>query len=527
LANKTIQQYNKLQQDKTVQLHIWQEIQDFMFPNSEQLLRYKSDATNKRRQIYDDTGERSLDIFAKNLSSIMANPANKFIGFQPEDTSLLEDREVQLFADDAQRKVLSVFNNPRNRFYDNFYSCVKMIGALGTGALFIDADDEDVAKFRAEGPKNINFTEDFSGNVEDVYFEREYPIKQIKEKGWKLPAQITQKNDEDKLKVLRIIKKNKNYNSKSMKPEDRKYLSEYWLLDYDYLLDTKFFNTMPTPVGRWDKLGDGKWGDCPARVALSNVKLCNVTDKFMTVAMEKILSPTIIVSSESKFGKMNTSSGGVLTVRGSVGDAYRQEAFAGDPRAPMEWLLYKQQAIRSAFYIDIFQTAETQTMTATEASIRNQEKIKLIAPNVARLQSDILGPTAERVLSILIEQGKIDVPEKLKGQEIKVVYLSPMVQAQKANDAANIMQYIQDLALLAQVNPAVLDIVDFDNAADELADIRGVPERLMKSDEDIAAVRDARAKAQQTQQMLSIAQQAGDAGQSLQAAQNPPQQAGR
>jgi len=71
------------------------------------------------------------------------------------------------------------------------------------------------------------------------------------------------------------------------------------------------------------------------------------------------------------------------------------------------------------------------------------------------------------------------------------------------------------------------DIFDFDNAADELADIRGVPERLMKSDEDIAAVRDARAKAQQTQQMLSIAQQAGDAGQSLQAAQNPPQQAGR
>lgn len=499
---------------------MWQEIQDFMFPNGEQLLRYtKGSGNNNRRQIFDDIGERSLDIFAKNLTSILANPANKFVKFQPEDTSLLDDKEVQEFCDEAQTKVHSVFNNPRNRFFDNLYSTVKIIGALGTGALFIDSHDEDVAKFRAEGPKNVDFTEDFSGNVENVYFEKEYTVAQIKSKGWELPYLAAKLQDEDKLKVLRCIKKNTNFNNKSIKPEERKYKSEYYLTDYDYLLDTKFFNTLPCPIGRWDRLDGEKWGDSPARVALANVKLCNITDKFMTVAMEKILSPQIIVSSESKFGKLNTSTGTVLSVRGSVNDGYRQEAFAGDPRAPMEWLMYKQQAIRSAFYIDIFQTAETTTMTATEAAIRNQEKIKLIAPNVARIQSDILGPAAERVLSILVEQGKLEIPDALKGQELKVVYLTPMVQAQKANDAANIIQYIQDLALIAQVNPDVLDIVNFDVAADELADIRGVPEKLMKTQKEIDEIREARAKAAQTQQMLSMAQQAGEAGQALQASQ--------
>lgn len=519
----TLAVYHKLKQDKTAQLTLWQEIQDFMYPNGEQLTRYTR-ANNNRRQIFDDTGERSLDVFAKNLSAIMANPANKFIGFQPEDIKLLDDREVQLFCDDAQRKVLAVFNNPRNRFYDNFYSTVKIIGALGTGSLFIDSDDEDVAKFRSVGPKNIDFTEDFAGNVENVYFEKEFTVDQIKSKGWKMPPLAEKLKGDEKVKVLRCIKKNQNYDIKSIKPEDRKYKSEYYLLDYNYLLDTKFFNTLPTPVGRWDRLDGEKWGDSPARVALANVKLCNVTDKFMTVAMEKILSPQIIVSSESKFGKLNTSTGTVLSVRGSVNDGYRQEAFAGDPRAPMEWLLYKQQAIRSAFYIDIFQTAETQTMTATEATIRNQEKIKLIAPNVARLQSDLLGPAAERVLSILIEQGKIEVPAKLKGQEIKVVYLSPMVQAQKANDAANIMQYVQDLMVIAQIKPEVLDRFDEDKAADELADIRGIPERLLKSDKEIEQVRAAKAQAMQMQQALSMAQQAGEAGQALQASEAPAPQ---
>jgi hypothetical protein len=163
-------------------------------------------------------------------------------------------------------------------------------------------------------------------------------------------------------------------------------------------------------------------------------------------------------------------------------------------------------------------------MTATEATIRNQEKIKLIAPNVARLQSDLLGPAAERVLGILIEQGKIEVPEKLKGQEIKVVYLSPMAQAQKANDAANIMQFLQDLSMIAQVNPNVLDIVDFDKMADELADIRGIPERLLKSDEEVEGARQAKEQAMQAQQMLSMAQQAGEAGQALQASQAPAPQ---
>ena len=508
-------------------LNLWQEINDFMFPNGEHLTRYYASGENNRRQIFDDTGERSLDIFAKNLSAIMANPANKFVGFQPENTELLDDREVQLFCDDAQRKVLSVFNNPRNRFYDNFYSTVKIIGALGTGALFIDSDDEDVAKFRAEGPKNIDFTEDFSGNVENVYFEKEYTVAQIKGRGWKLPPRAEKLKEDDKLKVLRCIKKNKDYDNTSARPEYRKYKSEYYLLDYETLLDTKFFNTMPTPVGRWDRLNGEKWGDSPARVALSNVKLCNVTDKFMTVAMEKILTPTVIVSSESKFGKLNTSAGNTLIVRGSVSDAYRQEAFAGDPRAPMEWLLYKQQAIRSAFYIDIFQTAETQTMTATEAAIRNQEKIKLIAPNVARLQSDILGPACERVLSILIDQGKIEVPAKLKGQEIKVVYLSPMVQAQKANDAANIMQFVQDLSLIVPVNPDILDTVDFDAMVDELGDIRGIPERLFKSDDEVIKIREAKVQAVKAQQMLSMAQQAGEAGQALNQSAAPPPTAGR
>jgi hypothetical protein len=184
---RTLARYEKLHGQKQIYLNLWQEIGEFCYPAQQNFTRYipqgsaLSDGQGKRRRpIFDSTPEQSLDIFASSMVGMLANPASKWVNFQVIDSALVEDRDVQLFIDEAQQKVLSVFNNPRTKFYDNLFTALKMIGAFGTASMLVDSDEEDVAKFRVESPRNFDFTEDFSGNVDEVFFEKEWTVDNLR-----------------------------------------------------------------------------------------------------------------------------------------------------------------------------------------------------------------------------------------------------------------------------------------------------------------------------------------------------------
>jgi hypothetical protein len=519
-AKEVIEKFDKMEGDKSPNLNLWQEIGEFCYPSVANFTRYYNKGERRGRLLFDGTAERSLEIFAASLIGLIANPTSKWIDFQPTDQKLSDDRSVKEFVDEARTKVLAVFNNPNTKFYDNLFTVLQMIGAYGTGCLFIDEDKDHIAKFRAESPKGLNFTEDFSGGVEEVYFNRKYRVDQLQGDDWDLPEDFKRKKPDDMVQVLRVIYPNKDYDPTKMGRAFAKYHSCYYLKDEQKLIKESYFDTMPAPIGRWGRLDDEKWGDSPARVALSEVKLINVTQKGVTVAMEKRLKPTIIVSSEAKFGKFDTTPGQPLVARGNVNDAIKQLDMSGDVGIVLEWQELIRQAIRSSFYVDVFQSAERIDMTATEANIRYASQLRIVAPRGARIQSDILGPAAERVLDMLIRQGKIVVPRALKNTELRVTYVSPLAQAQRSQEGQAMVQYIQELGMAAQFKPSVLDWIDEDGFAKELASIRGVPEKMLKVQKDVDKQRKAQQDMATAQQTLALTQQAGEAGQAVNAAEN-------
>ena len=64
---------------------------------------------------------------------------------------------------------------------------------------------------------------------------------------------------------------------------------------------------------------------------------------------------------------------------------------------------------------------------------------------------------------------------------------------------------------MSQAIPDILDVPDSDAIARELANDRGVPAKLMKSEREVQTVRQQREEMMQAQQQLELAQQAGDA----------------
>jgi hypothetical protein len=83
-----------------------------------------------------------------------------------------------------------------------------------------------------------------------------------------------------------------------------------------------------------------------------------------------------------------------------------------------------------------------------------------------------------------------------------------MAQAQKLVATAGIERFVGFAGNLAQAYPEILDKIDMDQVVDEYGDMLGVPQKIVRPEEVVAAIRQQRAEAAQRQQMADNLAQA-------------------
>ena len=212
---------------------------------------------------------------------------------------------------------------------------------------------------------------------------------------------------------------------------------------------------------------------------------------------------------------VNTRAGGATFARldGRQQPPIQPLNTGGRPDIGEEMMERRRRTINDAFLVTLFQIlVDSPQMTATEVLQRAQEKGALLAPTVGRQQSEMLGPLIEREITILADQGLLPpVPEALQDAEYKIEYVSPLSRAMKSEEGVGILRTLEMVQPIAAVDPSVMDNFDFDEITRVLADVNGVPQRILKSADNIDAQRQARAQQEQTQQLLAAAPQAADA----------------
>jgi len=181
----------------------------------------------------------------------------------------------------------------------------------------------------------------------------------------------------------------------------------------------------------------------------------------------------------------------------------------GNPNISLDMTQQKRQVINDAFYVSLFQIlVESHTMTATEVVERAREKAALLAPSFSRQNVELISPTVERELGILARQGKLpDMPPELieAEGEYEVVYDSPLARAQRSEETVGFARTMEMIIPIAQQDPSVLAMFDFEKTSRGLAELNGMPARWMRSEQEVQALRDQQAQAQQAQQMLQAA----------------------
>jgi hypothetical protein len=177
----------------------------------------------------------------------------------------------------------------------------------------------------------------------------------------------------------------------------------------------------------------------------------------------------------------------------------------------------RREAIRSGFYVDQLLSGTSPNMTATEVVQRQEERMRVIGPVLGRLMNEMLKPLIDRVFSLMLRNEMLPFPpDVLQGRDIDIEYVSPLAKVQKSTSLNSTMKALEILLPLSQSLP-VGDHLDADGLVRHVTDSLGVPKTVLRTNAEVAKIREERAAAQQEQ--LERQQEQEDVNTALQGAQ--------
>ena len=279
------------------------------------------------------------------------------------------------------------------------------------------------------------------------------------------------------------------------------------------VIEKSAYRAFPCAIGRYRVAPRENYGRGPAVTCLPDIRTANEMVKTNLRQGQKAVDPPILLAEESVLNNFNQRPGannyGMVSADGKpLAVPFESKA---NFQVATEMLTDVRNVLSDTFLNTLFQIlVENPNMTATEALLRAQEKGELIAPVMGRQQSEFLGPLIHRELDILSNARQLPPapPQLLRSRRgVTIEYTSPLARALRAEEGSAIMNTVSDLAQMMNIDPTVKNLMDFHDAAREMANIRGCPAKLLRSDEQIEELMQQQAQQQQDAQAAAQAPQ--------------------
>ena len=499
---------------------IWTLLSEFVLPNQHGLFSGQEAKGSKRtRRLYDSTAIQANHDLASTIHSTLTNPATKWARFRFNDEALNDDPEAVAWLEMANNKFHdalagSNFNNEISRAY-------KMYPALGSMVLMheeksLNPDGEFSGfSFKAWHISEVAWAENMFGRVDVVYRKFKMTARQAYQRwGMKIPEPILgalEKDPEKEFEFCHCIFPREDKDIKinevgRASPKHRPYASVYVSMSGPEIMEEGGYYELPVHVVRWETMAGEVYGRGPGHVSLPDVRTLNKAKELGLHAIDKAINPPIIAEQRSVLSALDLRPGHVSVVKdiNGIREMVTQARFDVTQFAVEDL----RTAIKSIFFLDklfLPDRRETGEMTAFEIATRTQQLQQVIGPTLGRLNTELLDPIVKRSFSMMLRGGAFgELPTILqeRGGAIDVEYVNSLARAQKIEDVTAISQWLQELGMLAQIKPEVVDNVDADAIARLVARRRGVPESAVA---DPKAVEQQRAeRAQQMQQQMAL-----------------------
>jgi len=513
-----IKRKDKMSADRGTWQHHWQDVANFVMPNQADFVTKRSKGDKRTNYIYDSIGVHSNEMLAAGIHGFLTNPSSEWFSLRlkDDDDEYNNNEEVKNWLDDTTNVILSELSSPDVAFSSHMHEYYLSLTGIGTSVLFIgEPSRREGIMFKPIHVNEVFIAENSDGIIDTVYRCFKMSIRQIVQKFGEESLsnrmrQTYEKKEYDKeFDILHCVYPRDDVKKGKKAAKELPVASVYIDEKEQHVIKEGGFNEMPYMVGRWSKAVGETFGRSPAMTALPDIKMLQEMMKTTLRAAQKIVDPSLLVDDDGVMGPIRTTPGSLI---------YRRKGANIDPlitgaNIPISFDMMEdiRNRVRTTFYLDQLQFTGGPQMTATEVMERTERTMRLLGPTLGRLQSEFLGPMIERIYGILSRAGRLPAPpEIIAEQPLKIEYVSPLARAQKQMDLQGLMRTIELAGPIAGVDPEAAQVIKGADTVRYIAELNGVPPRLMKSDEDLQAERDAQARMMQAQQAMATMQQGMD-----------------
>jgi hypothetical protein len=465
--------------------------------------------------VFDTTAVEALKNLAAVLTAGLTPPMLKWLNGRIENKYIASQPEVKAWVNSVELHLLDrVFNNPHSGFAQQNHQFLKDLAGYGTSCMFAERVN-DIIIFNAIHLQQVYFLEDHAGRPDTVFRRYDMTARQLEAKFGEenLPSRVQtqlKSRPNEKVECVHIVMPKKDYvrmggdNTREMSVHD--FVSTHLCLNEKHVMDVKGFYEMPYIIARWDKRTDEIYGIGPGIDALPNIFASNKLAKTLIEVAEKMGNPPIFMNDDSVARPLNLNAGGVNFVEFDQNGRPMVQPFdlrarPGDLDALLKGF---QTAIRAAFFTDRMEQKEGTPVSATEILDNQQIRLSLTGPHINRIETEYLAPMVERAFYLEMRAGNLPpIPEILNGHTIRFEFASPLSKLQRSQELMAANKFLGATQVIWQSHPDALDVIKSDESLTYFADLAGYPQQLIRSDQEIAAVRQARAEQQQMQQVLS------------------------
>lgn len=489
----------------------WQDCAELIIPRKNFFIRRNVAGEKKGIQLFDNTAMVSCESLVAALHGLLTNPNTLWFLLQTGDTELDDRDDITEYLQELTRRMHRVLNN--SNFQPEIYEYFLDLCAFGTAAMTVEEDEDTLVRFSAKHLSGLFVDENSLGFIDEAYRVFKWTARNLIEKfasgvgaedyaamekilGDKVVSAFKQGSSQ-KFEVVHAV-----YRDKITENPNMPYISQYILKSPKRQLSEGRFRQFPYIVSRWSKTSEEIYGRSPGMTALPEAKTLNVMAKTMIMGAQKIVDPPVQMPDDGFVRPLRTQPGGVNYYRAGSND--RVEPIFNDSRIDFgfEAMRERQLRVREAFFVDKLNLVQSDRMTTVEVNQRIQEQLRFLGPLLGRQQVEFLRPLVDRIIDIMVRNDKDgsligQPPEELADRELDVIYSSPVARAQRAGEADALRSAMAGAAPAFELNPESVDVIDGDEYVKLQFKIQGADQRVLRSKEEVEAVREARQAAQQ------------------------------
>ena len=512
-AKNLLKRFDRLKSQRQNWESHWQEVADYMQPRKADVTKTRSKGDKRTELIFDGSPLQSVELLAASLHGMLTNPSTPWFSLRFKQDDMENEDEAKEWLESATETMYAAFN--KSNFQQEIFELYHDLITFGTAAMFIEEDDEDVLKFSTRHINEIFIAENDKGRIDTVFRKFHISARAAIQKFGDISINIATKAKKDpyeEVEILHAVYPRSDFNPKKQDKINMPFESIYLDAESGDELSVSGFKEFPFVVPRYLKASHEIYGRSPAMTALPDVKMLNEMSKTTIKSAQKQVDPPLLVPDDGFMLPVRTIPGGLNFYRAGTRDRIEPLNIGANTPLGLNMEEQRRNSIRNAFYVNQLMMQNGPQMTATEVIQRNEEKMRLLGPVLGRLQSELLKPLIDRVFAILLRNNMLPAaPEFLSGRDIEIEYVSPLAKAQKSTELQSIMRAVEILGSLANVAP-VFDYVNFDNLVKHLADIVGVPQKILKTQSQVNAERQQSAQQQEQMQSMQQLQQVAKAG---------------